>query len=166
MEPHFRSTDGYAEHVGDLVVRVSLEVVQDYDFAQSCAQTREGSIDVDPRLRGERRCMQLLDWGRGHARGDVPRHFGVSQEDVHGDAMEPRAESRLAAKLTETLPGVDEHLLRAIVRQIVPDDASRQRVDARRVCDVEPLECLGIAPRGARHVARVRVGRDSRQLHN
>jgi len=60
--------------------------------------------------------------------------------NVHGEAVQPGRERRLAAELAEFLPGPDENVLRHLVGLVRAQHPASEAVDLRDVCPVEPLE--------------------------
>ena len=110
--------------------------------------------------------------GVGTARHAVQRILGVvvtaalgaergppGQDDVHSEAMQPRPERRLCAKRRELGPRPDEHILREIVRVLVPGHPPGEAVDPGNVRAVQPLEGPAVPRGGERHVGCFRVPR-------
>src|SRR5439155_7283703 len=68
-------------------------------------------------------------------------------DDVDGQAVQPRRERRFPAKLPELLPCADEDVLRDLVGLVAPEHPAREAVNPP---DVRPVEALegGRVPRG------------------
>jgi len=74
-------------------------------------------------------------------------HNGSSlfDDDVHGQAVQPGAERRFAAELSQLLPGAHEDVLRHLVRFVVAEHAPGKVMDAVDVRAIEPLEGRGVS---------------------
>jgi hypothetical protein len=59
--------------------------------------------------------------------------------------------------LSKTFPGSHEHLVRRLVRQLASNDATRERLNARRVPVIQPLEGPRVSRRRASHVGGVGI---------
>src|SRR5205823_1308485 len=61
-------------------------------------------------------------------------------DDVYGQAVQPRRERRFPAKLPELLPRADEDVLRDLVGLVAPEHPAREAVNPPDVRPVEALE--------------------------
>ena len=132
-----------AGHLGDLVVRVTTEVVQHENRSRSGWEPGDRGIEVDPIVRtvgGARgtRSPQVVGQ-RHHVTALVASD--LVQDDVHGETVQPCGDGALTAKRRQPLPRANERVLHELLRfALVARHAPAQQVDRRGVRTVERFE--------------------------
>src|SRR5262249_42204083 len=118
----------------DLVVRVTLDVVQNENLAEGGGQTLEHAMNVRIRL-GLRRGHDVVDLDERMAGGGTPP-LAIT---VEGNAGEPRPKHCLAAKGGEARGRTNPGLLQKVAgfRTKWPDESAQHAVDRRRVTAIE-----------------------------
>ena len=151
----FRRPGGDLEHHRNLAVLVTLDVVQHEDFSRAGRQPGDGALEVDLEIRASRSHREPVERLRA-----VRHPLALDRErspplDHHVDreAMEPGRERRLAAELTQFLPGPHEDVLRDLVGLLRAEHPAGQAVDPADVGPVEPLEGRPVASGRQGHVA-------------
>jgi len=144
----------YPQQIRDLVMLVSLDVVQNENLPCAVRKPCERHVEIHREVTGSLlRGKRFEDPVAVHvslpSRGVRPEAF---DDHVGGKAVEPRSERRLAAKARELLPHADEDILRQLLRIPSRRHATNQAMDARQMRTVEPLERACVSRRGQRHV--------------
>ncbi len=150
---------GDAEHVRDLLVPIPFDVVQHEDLAGAVGELLDRRLEIHVQL-------DLCAAGRDHLEHRValvmalpPDAEGLApaEDHVDGQAVEPGAERRFAAKGPELLPRPDEDILRDLIGLLIAHHPAHQAVDPADVRAVESLERTGIAAGGQRRIHRIAI---------
>jgi hypothetical protein len=172
VELRFASTRGHAEHVTDLVVGEAFDIVQHKNF--SCAGRkscyRAFQIDGKTRYRSGANvavCHGIDVFDRVIVPSAAPVfRLAIVEDDVYCEAMEPGAESAVAAKLVEFFPCPDERILRELFgARAIADHSRAERKDLADVLPVQPFEGKPVPARRASDIVlRVSVYRFNHAL--
>src|ERR1041385_3403592 len=154
-----RRTGGDAEQPRDLLVAIALDVVQHEDHPRAVRQLRDGLLEIHvvvaPRGPGLDALQYLVVADEPVA---LDRERGaLAQDEVHGQAVEPGGEARLAAERVQLLPRAHEHVLGELGRLLVAHHAPRERVDAVDVLLVQAAKGLRVTTRGQRRVTGLKA---------
>src|SRR5262245_43444054 len=121
MQLGFRGTDADSQHVGDLFVFKSFDVVEDEDRPISRGQLRDGLVQRDAVDKawtlgaGLEKILNLADLALfGRLLESNPTFAEVHQDVVDREAMQPRGESRFASEAADLAKELDEDLLRQV----------------------------------------------------
>src|SRR5450759_744768 len=156
VQLRFRCARRNLEHRRDLVVLVPFHVVQHEDLAGAVRELLERGFEVHAEIARLRGARQRLEDVLAVVQPRPPHLVRPEplDDDVHGEAVQPRGERGVAPKRPKLLPEADEDVLRELVgvatRRHPPDEA----VDARQMRPVEFLESANVTCRGARHVGQ------------
>jgi hypothetical protein len=155
MEVRARRTFGDAGELGDLVMTVALDVVQNENGASPLRQTRERPFKIDATfIHGfARRGLEHLVVARG---GDPTRatelRTALGEHDIDGNVPKPGRERTLPSKAREPLPSADEHVLGELFgMHRVGGETNAERVDAADVVSVKTLEGDDVAGLSSRY---------------
>ncbi len=117
-------------------------------------QRGNGSLQIHRRRHVDRggtpfiHFVRIVDivLGERDARETTPFTPPLHEHRVDGDAMQPRRDARLPAKLRQRLPRLDENILRQLTRlNPVTRESQAQREHSARVRPVQLLERLHFA---------------------
>ena len=161
MQLRFRGSRRYAEHLGDLLVFVAFDIVQDEDAAsagrQACdcffhvehvARRERRSNDARVRVHPTRFLIVLLE-----ARALSSLTLSRVEHHVDRQTMQPGSERALATKQPQLLPRTDEDVLCQLFGAgAVGDHAGAKREHSVDVLSVQPLERTTISSRRTRDV--------------
>ena len=161
VELRFAIADGTAQHLGNFIVFVTLDIMQHKDDAVSRRQTLDGPPQVDPIDGSGQDIVTGTDVPPGtifvlRLQGLLQRNFRepflaqVHEHYVHRQAMQPGGERRFTAKRGDLAIKLQEGLLRQVFRfRRVADHAQAKRIHPALVQTIQGCEALGIAQLGA-----------------
>ena len=171
MQLRLASTRGDAAHLGNLLMFVSLHVVQNENVSRSSRQLchRIRQVHVVTVCRGDRRSLYrrlttiCFVFNKSHPVSDF--RFSIGEDDVHCNAMNPRRERRFSPELRKFFPRPYKNILRQL---FTPHPASTHpranREHPVHVRLVQPFERTPVPGRGQCHIRRV-VRRSGRLDH-
>ena len=162
-DPRYDEAIADLEQRRDLVMLEAFDVVQHEDLARAVGQLLERGLEIHPEVARLRRTGQHLENIFAVDHPAAPDLLGTEAFDhhVHGEAMQPGGERRVAAKRAELLPQPDEDILGELVGVAPGGHPADEAVHARQVRAVDGLEGNGVSRRGTCHV-RHRDGLSSR----
>ena len=154
---------GKPGHSGNLLVAIADDVVKHEDPARAGRQRRDGTLEVDRLLDVDRWnapfiargggvvplgsvvvATGVLGWANARLAPCVAAH--AHQVRIHGDAVQPRRERRLAAEGREALPRLHEDILRELSGlRAVAGESQAEREDASHVGVVQRFERSDVA---------------------
>ena len=165
MQLSLASTRGYAAHLGDLLMLVTFNVMQNENLSGSWWQLVHRPRNVHP-VSVTRRDRRFLERRFAvirfvfHSPLAIPCFIlSIGEYDVHRDAMNPRRKLRVTSELREFFPGSHKHILRQLLApQLAATHPRAQREHPVHMCPVQPLERSPIAGCRKGNISRV-VGR-------
>jgi len=127
-------------HPCDLLVPVSLDVVEHQHLSRPFGELGDRAFEVDSLVRGDRpRGKRFHFLARVDALTlDGPR-LAVGEDQIHAQPVEPGAKGRFPSKRAQLAPRPHEDLLGQLVRVIVPGHAPGQTVNPS---DVHPIQAF------------------------
>lgn len=141
---------------------VASQIVQHEYLPCPVGQAADRFFEVERELGLDRARLRRLERRtRVVANGLGVTRLALSQDEVHGEPVQPAPERSLTAEGAEFVPGADEHILRQIVRDLGAGHAPRKRMNPADVDPVQPFERPAVAARCQGHVGRFRVRRRS-----
>ena len=161
MKLRLGSSVRYSQHVRDLLMAVSFDVVQDEHDAGLFGEAGDRMLKVETVLR------RVL-WSAGVVRVEIVRdlHAVVAalvcpeceHDVIDSQPMKPCGKRRFTPERTEGFPRFDDHVLRQFFRELsVPHEPQAQRVHAADVSPIHSLEGRMVAALGQRDVTEGRV---------
>lgn len=150
QQPHQAGAGGDAHHVGDLVMLIALDVVEEDHDAQFFRQLPYSGANAVAHIQFDR--AGTADGRRGGIEWDLMRrlHFALLyrvEDDGNRYVVQPRSQSRIATKLMQSVERPKEDVLCQVLRQLgVARHAQRQPEDPVDVFFIErafkcPIMC-------------------------
>lgn len=155
MQLGLRRPHRNTERVGDLIVAVPLDVLENEDISCPIRQAVDRALEIEGVTR--RPASRRHHTGEESISAGVPRLtfplcLSLAQDVIDGEPMQPRPELRLSLERLELVPGADEDLLCEIFRGLFVDHANTERVHTPHVFPLETFKRLVIAVRRTPHI--------------
>src|SRR5512141_3292020 len=118
MQLRLASTSGNPTHLRDLLMLVSLNVVQNENLSCSCRQLCDCLVQVHPvSVHGHyrrflHRCLTTFRLIFNNAASAASFVLSVREDDVHCNSVNPCRESRFSPELRKFFPRPHEYVLR------------------------------------------------------